>query len=99
MEDMMSKNPDSAKMKARYHQYLKKRTIAVQIIQNALEEKELMVEIMAQGQNIGLNHERRSLKIQQNPGLSNLRVFSQPHQEGNNTFITSLHEHTTHGHE
>ena len=65
MDEMISKFPDAPKMKAQYQQYLKKRQLAVQIVKNAIGEKELMIEVMASGQNIGFRSgTRRSLFTQ-----------------------------------
>ena len=93
MEEMISKFPNSAKMRARYQQYLKKRLLAVQIIKNAIGEKELMVEIMASTQNIGFaSGLRRSLFTQQNPGLSSVKAVSQLDAESALNFGYSAYE-------
>ena len=77
MDEMISKFPDAPKMKAQYQQYLKKRQLAVQIVKNAIGEKELMIEVMASGQNIGFRSgTRRSLFTQQNPGLNSVKAVS-----------------------
>jgi len=47
MEELRVKFPTSAKMKAKYEVYLKKRSLLIQTIKNSLAENDLMLELMA----------------------------------------------------
>jgi len=46
MEEMKVKFGDSAKMKAKYEIYIKKRLAIIQTIKNSLQENDLMLELM-----------------------------------------------------
>lgn len=46
MEELKTKFPNSAKMRAQYEVYLKKRHAVIQTISNSLQENDLMVELM-----------------------------------------------------
>lgn len=71
MEELRSKFPDSAKMKAKYQIYLKKRLLLIQTIKNSFNENELMLELVAMNNNSFEFSQRKrpSLILQQNAGF------------------------------
>ena len=67
VEELRAKFPESAKMRAEYEVYCKKRLALVQTIRNALQETDLMLEIVSTNPNqpyIFSNSKRRSLMLQ-----------------------------------
>ena len=74
IEELRAKFHNSARMRAEYDLYCKKKVALVQTIRNALFENELMLEIFASSPNqnfIFSGQKRKSLILQQNVGLRN----------------------------
>jgi len=77
MEELKSKFVGSAKMRAQYEIYRKKRASLLQTIKNSLQENDLILELLSSsnGQQFEfVSDKRKSLMVQQNAGYRN--VFS-----------------------
>ena len=67
---MRDKFPTQPKMKAQYELYKKRKLTILQTIKNALQENDLMLEIMSGHQNYEFSIEKRkSLVLKQNIGF------------------------------